>query len=411
LLLCASIAVAKEVKIRKAWVRTFPNTSLEIFPDNLGHIAALGSNTNGSFALLLNEKGRTVARASIPIPGVAGAVADSAGRIFLTGAVFPLVTVHCAAFASSLSSLLWIHTNNIGYLYPPPGFSTTLGPSAPDEAGGVFVFGDWQAGMFMSHFHSAGSDVNGIYVGLLTPYRTAGAIARTPNGDTFFVGNAVAFRNQWITVIKWNPAISAYAVHGLNSPGVNGDALANAATSDSQGNLIIVGSHFERALGSSRLGRSSTMKLDSNGNLVWEVFQGPYGNATYGPGEAGLAVAVDKSDNIIMTGTAGTVKYSPAGQVLWESPEYGNTLHLDRFGNVLISKQVVRDDGIYEAEIIKFNANGTPRWRTRFHDRSPYDNWPTGLVMNKAGNIYLCTQNGDQSTIVKFVELAAARQR
>ena len=412
LLLCAVVATAKDVKVRKAWERTFPNTSFNIFPDNLGNIAAVGRDTNGSFVMLLNDKGRTVAWAPIPISGVAGGVADQAGRIFVSGTVSGFEAVHSTAFAPSLSTLLWTHTNNIGFGQPIPGRSVTVGPTAPDEMGGVFVFGDWVEGMFISHFNSVGSDARGIYDGLLTPYRAAGAIARAPNGDTLFVGNAVAFRDQWVTVIKWNPTTATYAIYGRNSPGVNGYALANAAACDSQGNLIITGSHYERpGPGATRFGRCSTTKLDSNGNLVWEVFHGPSVNATYGIGHTGLGVAIDKSDNIIMTGTAGTVKYSPSGQVLWDTPETGTTLHLDRFGNVLLSQAVTREDGISESEITKLNADGTLRWQIRFHDGSTSGSWPAGLMLDDQGNVYFAATSSEGSTIVKFVEHGAGKDR
>ena len=65
LLLCATVGAAKEVKVRKAWVRTFPNTSLQIFPDNLGRIAAVGTETNSGVALLLNKSGRQVAKVAV----------------------------------------------------------------------------------------------------------------------------------------------------------------------------------------------------------------------------------------------------------------------------------------------------------------------------------------------------------
>lgn len=148
--------------------------------------------------------------------------------------------------------------------------------------------------------------------------------------------------------------------------------------------------------------------MDSQLNVLWRVRYGPFTAMSF----LGIrAIAVDKSGNIIASGNAGTVKYDSDGRMQWESPEYGNILRLDRFGNVLISKQVIRDDGIYESEIIKFNADGTQRWRIRFHDDGLYNNSPTGLVIDKAGDIYLCTQNGEQSTIVKFVELGAATRR
>src|SRR5205085_2468375 len=113
------------------------------------------------------------------------------------------------------------------------------------EAGGVFAFGDWQNGVFMSQFHSQGSEVKGIYESFSTPIRTAVVIARSTNGDAFFVGNAVGFRNTRITVAKWNPVTGNYEVYGRDPRGVNGQALANAATCDSEGNLIIVGTHYQ----------------------------------------------------------------------------------------------------------------------------------------------------------------------
>jgi hypothetical protein len=409
LMFCAVVAVAKDVKVRVAWTRNYPDSSLGIIPDNLGNIAAVGSDTNSGFALLLDARGRNVARVLVPIPGVAGAAADSSGRIFITGNEFPSVTIHCAAFAPSLSDLLWVQTNNIGYLSPPPGLSATIGPLVSDEMGGVFVLGDWPDGLFMNHFNRERSEVKAIFVGLLTPYRTGGAIARAPNGDAFFIGNAVDFRDGWITVIKWNPVTLTYAVYGLNSPGVNGYSFATAAACDAEGNLIIVGRHIEFFDYPSRRGRCFTMKLDSNANLIWQAFYGPYDRGIYPPETTALAVALDASDNVVMTGTAGTVKYSSAGQVLWEVPETGGILRLDRFGNVLLTQQVGRTDGFYELEITKLNVNGTHRWQTTFYDGSSSDNRPAGLVLDDDGNVYFAATSGYRdsgyhSTIIKLVE-------
>jgi len=137
LLLCASIAVAKEVKIRKAWVRTFPNTSLEIIPDNLGRILAVGHDTNSAVALLVNTRGRRIGKVSIPVPRVAAAVADSSGRLFVTGNEYGSQNVYCAAFAPSLSRLLWAEQKNLSNGYSPPSTVAEIGPLVADEEGGA----------------------------------------------------------------------------------------------------------------------------------------------------------------------------------------------------------------------------------------------------------------------------------
>jgi len=153
-----------------------------------------------------------------------------------------------------------------------------------------------------------------------------------------------------------------------------------------------------------RSGNYFISKMNGHMNLMWRARYGAITGLRSEPASIAHAVAVDKNGNIVVTGGAGTLKYDPDGRVQWESPETGSTLHLDRFGNVILLKSVARDDGIYQPELVKFNADGTSRWRTRFHDRSPYDNSAAGLVTDEAGHIYFCTQNGEQSTIVKFVE-------
>ena len=96
------VAPAKEVKVREAWTRTFPGTSLAIMPDNLGKILAVGSESDSTFAVLLNNHGKISAKQPIPIPSATGVAADAHGRLFVMGDAWP-TAVRCMSFAPSSS--------------------------------------------------------------------------------------------------------------------------------------------------------------------------------------------------------------------------------------------------------------------------------------------------------------------
>ena len=152
--------------------------------------------------------------------------------------------------------------------------------------------------------------------------------------------------------------------------------------------------------------------MDSELNVLWSAVNGPIDNGPSSGLNIASAVAIDESDSIIMSGNVGTVKYAPDGNVQWEAPEYGDTLRLDRFGNIFLSKQAARDDGLYECEIIKLDGKkGTLRWQTRFHDNSLSDNWPAGLMTDHDGNVYFASLNGERTTIVKLVEHGRGNQK
>jgi hypothetical protein len=340
LLLCAFAAAAKDVKVRKAWERSFPNTSLGIFPDNLGHIAAVGTDTN-SFVLLLNKQGRRIAKASIPFSGVAGAVADSSGRIFVSGGEWRSSLVYCAAFAPSLSRFLWVEQKNLSNAFAPPSTFAGIGPLVPDENGAAFIFGTWHRGFFLTEFRGGNAGLKSIWDPWSGVTRYAQAGVRSPSGEIYFVASSVAGGHYcFLTIQKFTPAAQELITFGANPPpdAHNGYSLARAAASDTDGNLIVVGWHSDDAQSFYRRGRCFTIKMDAQLNVLWSVLHGPLDN---GPGiglNIATAVAVDNNDNIIMTGNVGTVKYSPGGQVLWEVPITGATFNLDRFGNVLLSQ-------------------------------------------------------------------------
>jgi Bacterial Ig domain/Beta-propeller repeat len=156
------------------------------------------------------------------------------------------------------------------------------------------------------------------------------------------------------------------------------------------------------------------LKLDSNGNRVWNTFMGHSLEI-----EGANAIALDSSGNIYVVGHAeGTwgspivafngvmdgfiTKLDPNGNVLWHTylgnvaDEYLDGLYVDANGNVFVSgyhtnftkyMQFPPDPWIEDMFIQKFNTYGVSQWRTVCNaGRISYN---TELVGDASGNIYL----------------------
>ena len=406
LLACSVVASAQEVKVRKAWVRTFPRPTLGIFPDNLGNIAAASDDRNGPFLFLLDSRGRTLARARIPIP-LSRVGADSSGRIFVVGDELT-TAIHGAAFAPLLANTLWVRKADLTNAGSSPSAVASAQFLVPDETGGFYTFGHYDQGVFVSQFTAGDAPWVLFRAGFGTPTRKPSSAARSPSGDVFWIaGSLLADTLPSPTIYKYSPATMKVTETAPNWLPGGGSSFFSAATCDSGGNLILVGWHTDDVR--SRYGRCHIMKMDPQLNVLWQAVHGPLDG---GPGtrlNVARAVAVDANDDIVMTGDSGTVKYSPTGEIVWEAPITGAmTFNLDRFGSVLLSQPVERTPGSTESEITKLNADGTLRWQIRFHDGRS-SNVPGSLVLDDDGNVYLATSSVDSSAIVKFVERGGAR--
>lgn len=84
--------------------------------------------------------------------------------------------------------------------------------------------------------------------------------------------------------------------------------------------------------------------LAAEGNVIWEKI---------GPGGYAYGVAVDSKDNIIVTGTGGTIKYSSNGNLLTTIIFSGNGVAVDSKDNIIVTG----DDGT-----MKFDPNGNGLW-------------------------------------------------
>jgi hypothetical protein len=405
LLFCVVGAVAKDVNVRIAWTRTFPNSSLGIMTDNRGHIAATGTESTNVIAILLNAHGRAIARQTVPIPGITAAIADGAGRIFITGNAWASKSVFCGAFAPRLSRLLWVEERNLSNSFSRPTSTAQINALAAGEDGTAYISGNWDRGLYFNQFRGDNSGLLSFWNTFGSGYgRNAITAVRSRAGKIYFVGRSVALSHYpFITIHEYDPNTEELIVYGSNPPAAGGFAFPVSASSDAEGNIVIVGWYSDDAHSMYRSGNYLILKMDANLNALWGARYGEIG-AFYNGVSIARAVAVTRTGEIVVSGRLGTVKYSRDGNLLWASLECGDTLRLDRRDNVLLAKQAGREDGLSECEITKLNSNGTVRWQTRFHDGGIYDNRPAGLVTDNHDNVYFSALNDEKSTIVKLVE-------
>jgi hypothetical protein len=137
-------------------------------------------------------------------------------------------------------------------------------------------------------------------------------------------------------------------------------------------------------------GNALTIKYDSNGNQLWTA---PY---------PGSSVAVSTNGYIAITGfnTAfSTVEFNSAGAPLWQqtypSPcevAAAQAIVIDSSGDVYVAGSYSPDcyEGVvvYELLIVKYNANGTEVWTTSYQNSG--NQWRTaGEICDNGGNFYL----------------------
>ncbi len=159
-----------------------------------------------------------------------------------------------------------------------------------------------------------------------------------------------------------------------------------AVAIDHSGNVVIAGDSYQDHWHTAKF-------AGSNGTLLWEK--------AFNPGRA-VAVAIDSSDNVVVTGTVGdpysfaadlyTVKYSSEdGAVLWnrqyDGPAHrtdaGHAVAVDESGNVLIagmSRNANDSLSFYTAKYLA--VNGALLWEKRFTNSNTTPYPPSGPCTN-----------------------------
>lgn len=141
--------------------------------------------------------------------------------------------------------------------------------------------------------------------------------------------------------VKYDPDGNIMWIRTFSNDDDNIEETHSAAV-DSKGNIIVTGFTFFISSGYSY--DYQTIKYDPDGNVIWvRTYDG-------GWNDSAEAVAVDDSDNVIVTGYSDsninwdwlTIKYSPEGDTLWIRcydvgiDDWAHGVTIDQAGNVIV---------------------------------------------------------------------------
>jgi hypothetical protein len=181
------------------------------------------------------------------------------------------------------------------------------------------------------------------------------------SGDVFMEYNFAVGIDGGYTTSKVNPdGSTAWTDY---DPTGNGNSFASGLIVDSLGNIVISGQNAH----SPPLPSYGTYKLDTNGNYLWTNL---YPMSSYG-GSAALALAVDSSNNIYVTGESSitntpydiaTLKLDNNGNQLWVQRYHGtglgnagNAIAVDNSGNVYVAGYETETNGFTSMILIKYS--------------------------------------------------------
>lgn len=171
-------------------------------------------------------------------------------------------------------------------------------------------------------------------------------------GDVYVTGRSFNGVNDDFVTIKYNRTLGTQSWLRTYNAGKND--RAKAIITDHAGNIIVTG---ESDNGSNYDFR--TVKYDNTGNFIWTKFY----NGPSNQDDIPAAIAVDESDNVIVTGV--------------NDVDLGPNINFD-------------------FQTVKYSSDGTPQWAIRTGNVVPQDDIPNSIAVDGSGNIFI-TGKSDQN--------------
>lgn len=211
--------------------------------------------------------------------------------------------------------------------------------------------------------------------------------------------------------IKYHPDGTAGWVRRYDGPGSGWDYARTIAV-DGSGNVCVTGMSIDGGTGPDY----ATIKYDSSGNELWvERYDGP-GNDW----DCARAIAVDGSDNVIVTGYSvgsatgcdyATIKYHPSGGTAWlrtyDGPghdhDYARAMVVDASGNVYITGDSWDSETAFDYATIKYYPDGSAVWVARYNGSGNGCDYANAIAVDCYGNVYVTGQSRGSETDFDYV--------
>jgi uncharacterized delta-60 repeat protein len=199
---------------------------------------------------------------------------------------------------------------------------------------------------------------------------------------------------------------------------------ARAIAVDNTGSVYITGESDGSGTGDDY----ATVKYNSAGQQQWVArYNGP-GNDD----DAAVAIALDSSDNVYVTGASigttypnsdyATIKYNSAGQQQWVARYNGpgnyideaTAIAVDTSSNVYVTGRSFGSGGNFDYATIKYNSAGHQQWIARYDGPGNSNDEATGIVVDVSGSVYVTgksTGSGGDSDYATIKYNSAGQQQ
>jgi hypothetical protein len=412
LLMFCCVAHSRATTNREIWSQTFPQQSVvSLFPDRLGHAAAVLAASGSNLIVLLNSNGTIAAAtalnasANLPSP-VQAAAADYAGNIFIAGQANPPTSyVSVVKFAPNLVAPAW--TNTVLLTNPiAPGKFSVVRDVMTDDAGNAYCLGRFNQftgdiDQFILSVGPAGARwMDDFNPSQDNDFDKGVTLLRAGDGTFFSVGFSDHYSPSGSSVLvrRFTPNGQVLWASNYLAP-VDGNSYAfsetaAAAVIDSQWRVIVAGGRiqgFDRGY--------VVMQIDSSGHLLWRtIFDHTENNFS------ATGVDVDLDDNVFVTGPAGTLKLSPQGELIWFSEESASMVRVRENQSIVLSG-AARDGSPRTIETKELSNSGELLWRARFNGGVGDLSFQT-MFLDGTGTICVGANSSDGTTglVYKYQE-------
>ncbi|MFI5144600.1 MAG: SBBP repeat-containing protein, partial [Ignavibacteria bacterium] len=217
--------------------------------------------------------------------------------------------------------------------------------------------------------------------------------------------------------IKYNSSGVQQWVNSYNGPGGDFDAAYSIAV-DGSGNVYVTGESGGGSGGSGMPYQDyATVKYNSAGVFQWVQ---RYNGTVSGADDKANQLKLDVSGNIYVTGKSEgvssshdylTIKYNPAGTLLW-SARYNGTgnsedesasLDVDRAGNVYVTGNSYTGSSYGNDMVtIKYNSTGVQQWVNSYNGPANSDDGGRSIQVDTSSNVYVTGYSAGSLTAHDF---------
>jgi hypothetical protein len=225
----------------------------------------------------------------------------------------------------------------------------------------------------------------------------ATALAVDSSGNVYVTGQSWSAKtsNYDYATVKYNTVGQEQWVARYDGPANDYDYPTGIAV-DNSGNVYVTG----ESTGLAGDWDCTTIKYDSGGQQEWVVrYNGPANDNDWGTG-----IAVDKSDNVYVTGgsvVAGifseyiTIKYSSAGREQWVARYHGTgngndtatALAIDSSDSIYVTGSSFNSNNNFDCVTIKYDPIGQEVWVARYDGPIHLDDLGYAIAIDNSDNV------------------------